>query len=120
MILLFPFFFRMFFSPLSYRSIVEPVSVREDFTMKLIVLRRTYISVLIFFLTACMILAFVNHPAFVGASASTRQLPIYCVQKEYKVCSLSFDAAWGNEDTEELISILDRYQISATFFVVGE
>lgn len=67
-----------------------------------------------------MILAFVNHPAFVGASASTRQLPIYCVQKEYKVCSLSFDAAWGNEDTEELISILDRYQISATFFVVGE
>lgn len=30
------------------------------------------------------------------ASASKRQLPIYCVQKDSKVISLSFDAAWGN------------------------
>ena len=25
-----------------------------------------------------------------------RQLPVYCVQKESKVISLTFDAAWGN------------------------
>ncbi len=62
----------------------------------------------------------VGNPAVVGASATTRQLPIYCVQKDYKVLSISFDAAWGNEDTQQIIDILDRYQISATFFVVGE
>lgn len=54
------------------------------------------------------------------ASASKRDLPIYCVQKDSKVVSLSFDAAWGNEDTEQLIDILGKYSIKATFFVVGE
>ncbi len=74
---------------------------------------------------ACLCLAalmfyVVNYPAAVGASASARQLPIYCVQREQKLVSISFDAAWGNEDTQQLIDILGQYQIPATFFVVGE
>ena len=74
---------------------------------------------------ACLFLAaaifyIVNYPAAVGASASTRQLPIYCVQRDQKMISISFDAAWGNEDTQQLIDILERYQVKATFFVVGE
>ena len=56
----------------------------------------------------------------VMTAASKRQLPIYCVEKDSKVISLSFDAAWGNEDTDQLIDILGKYGISATFFVVGE
>lgn len=32
----------------------------------------------------------------------------------------TFASPWGNEDTQQIIDILDRYQISATFFVVGE
>ena len=68
---------------------------------------------------AAMMFWVVNHPAVVGASATTRQLPIYCVQKDYKVLSISFDAAWGNEDTQQLIDILAKYNIKATFFVVG-
>lgn len=54
------------------------------------------------------------------AAATSRQLPIYCVEKCDQVCSLSFDAAWGNEDTQLLIDILGKYNIKATFFVVGE
>lgn len=38
----------------------------------------------------------VNYPAVVGASASARQLPIYCVQRDQKLVSISFDAAWGD------------------------
>ena len=38
----------------------------------------------------------VNHPAVVGASATTRQLPIYCVQRDQKMISISFDAAWAD------------------------
>lgn len=49
-----------------------------------------------------------------------RDLPIYNVQTEENFVSLSFDAAWGNEDTEQLIEILANYDIKATFFVVGE
>ena len=62
----------------------------------------------------------VNHPAIVGAAATTRQLPIYCVQRDQKVVSISFDAAWGNEDTQQLIDILGKYDVTATFFVVGD
>ena len=61
----------------------------------------------------------VNYPA-VGTAATTRQLPIYCVQRDQKLVSISFDAAWGNEDTQQLIDILEKYKVKATFFVVGE
>lgn len=56
----------------------------------------------------------------VTASGTSRQLPIYFVDYEDRVMSISFDAAWGNEDTEVLIEILEEYGVSATFFVVGE
>ena len=55
----------------------------------------------------------------VSAAAVKRQLPIYCVQRDQKMISISFDAAWGNEDTQQLIDILGQYNIKATFFVVG-
>ncbi len=61
----------------------------------------------------------VYSPAVVGASAAVRQLPIYCVKRDNKMVSLTFDAAWGNEDTGLLIEILGRYNVKATFFVVG-
>lgn len=35
-------------------------------------------------------------PRSVAAAVTQRDLPIYCVQKDSKVCSLTFDAAWGN------------------------
>jgi polysaccharide deacetylase family sporulation protein PdaB len=67
-----------------------------------------------------LIFSVVNSPLIVGASATTRRLPIYCVQREDKVASLTFDAAWGNEDTKMLIDILGKYGVKATFFVVGD
>lgn len=88
--------------------------------MKFFVFRHRTISLVLCLAAFVAIIAFVNHPAFVGASGNARQLPIYCVQKDYKVCALSFDAAWGNEDTDELIDIFDRYGITVTFFVVGD
>ena len=63
---------------------------------------------------------FVYQPAVVGTSATTRQLPIYSVERDNKAASLTFDAAWGNEDTQQLIDILARYNVKATFFVVGD
>ena len=67
-----------------------------------------------------LIFAFVNSPAIIGASATTRKLPIYSVERSDKVVSLTFDAAWGNEDTQQLIDILNSYNVKATFFIVGE
>ena len=71
-------------------------------------------------LLAAGIFAAVFSPAVVGAAATRRELPIYCVARDNKAVSLTFDAAWGNEDTQQLIDVLGRYGVRATFFVVGE
>ncbi len=51
--------------------------------------------------------------------APKKDLPIYSVSADQKICSISFDAAWGNEDTGDLIKILEKYNVKTTFFVVG-
>ena len=56
----------------------------------------------------------------VTVAATTRELPIYCVDREDQCIALTFDAAWGAEDTEILIQELAKYNAKATFFVVGE
>lgn len=55
----------------------------------------------------------------VSTTVGSRELPIYCVQTNEKKIALTFDAAWGNEDTTELLSILEQNQIHATFFLTG-
>ncbi|MBQ6274949.1 MAG: polysaccharide deacetylase family protein [Oscillospiraceae bacterium] len=62
----------------------------------------------------------VSSPAIVGVSAAKRSLPVYSVERDDKLVALSFDAAWGNEDTQTLIDILGRYGVRTTFFVVGD
>ena len=82
--------------------------------------RKGLVSIVSLVLLVGLIFWSVNSPAIVGVSASERELPIYCVQRSDKTVALSFDAAWGNEDTQTLIDILNEYKINATFFVVGQ
>ena len=88
--------------------------------MKCLILRRRTLTVLACALLAAAMFALVNAPAVAEASATDRQLPIYCVQRDQKMLAISFDAAWGNEDTQQLIDILGKYNVKATFFVVGD
>ena len=55
----------------------------------------------------------------VSTTVGSRELPVYCVQTDQKKIALTFDAAWGNEDTEQILSILEKNQIHATFFMTG-
>ena len=70
---------------------------------------RKLLSVCAMVLTIALMFWAVNSPAIVGVSAAKRVLPIYSVQRDDRVVSLSFDAAWGNEDTQMLIDILNKY-----------
>lgn len=68
---------------------------REAPRPRFLVLRRKTLTVGTALLAAAAIFGAVNAPAAVRASVATRQLPIYCVERDQKVCSISFDAAWG-------------------------
>ena len=50
--------------------------------MKLFLVRRKLITAVACLLLAAGMFYVVNHPAIVGAAATTRQLPIYCVQRD--------------------------------------
>ena len=47
-----------------------------------------------------------------------RLLPIYSVEKEDKIVSISFDCAWGTEYTDEILKALEISDVRATFFMV--
>lgn len=50
---------------------------------------------------------------------STRKVPIYNVETEEKQVAISFDAAWGADKTQGIIDILEEFDCTATFFLVG-
>lgn len=51
--------------------------------------------------------------------AVKRILPIYSVEREDKVISVTFDASWGGDKTMAILDLLDQYDAKATFFLVG-
>ena len=73
------------------------------------------------YIAAAFVLTFAMAVCCVGvhAAEAKKKLPIYCVERQDKKVALTFDAAWGNEDTQQLIDILGEHNAKATFFVVG-
>ena len=63
---------------------------------KVVFLRKRWLAIPGALLCICALCLVTTLPSYVSASTTERQLPIYCVQRDYKTCALSFDAAWGN------------------------
>lgn len=53
------------------------------------------------------------------ASSAKKLLPIYGVDNTDGKVSITFDAAWGSDKTMAILDILDKYEVKATFFLVG-
>ena len=51
--------------------------------------------------------------------ATKKVLPIYSVERQDKVISVTFDASWGGDKTLAILDLLDEYNAKATFFLVG-
>ncbi|HEY8423629.1 MAG TPA: polysaccharide deacetylase family protein [Clostridia bacterium] len=72
-----------------------------------------------------LLIVLISLNAVVGAAGvyltgtAPRKLPIYCVDTQEKKVAITFDAAWGADKTDELISILKENNVKATFFLVG-
>ena len=61
----------------------------------------------------------VSKTATVSNTVGGKELPIYSVETEEKKVALSFDAAWGNEDTQQILDTLEKYNVKVTFFMTG-
>lgn len=62
-----------------------------------------------------------QNPALISVHSTVngRELPIYNVQTDEPKISISFDAAWGNDDTSKILEVLKKHQVHATFFMTG-
>lgn len=56
----------------------------------------------------------------VGSRAEKRLLPIYSTECGDKKIAVTFDVAWENSNTDELIGILKDNDAKATFFITGD
>lgn len=73
-----------------------------------------------FALLASSILLYPKHQEVISNSIlHPKELPIYCVEKDKPEISLSFDAAWGNEDTRKILDVLKKHNVKVTFFMTG-
>lgn len=87
--------------------------------MKYLIITKRHLTIALSVFLGAVIIC-VGAFSYNAFAKSDRLVPIYCVENNNsKKIAISFDAAWGNEDTEELIAILGKYNIKATFFVVG-
>lgn len=80
-------------------------------------------NVLLLALAAVLITVLSTATYFTGAYAvyfgnSTRLVPIYSVERDDKVISISFDCAWGTEHTQDILKALRVSGVKATFFMV--
>ena len=92
-------------------------------TYRVITKKHLALAVLVAFLAAValIILAAALPYMYANASAaSQRRLPICCTDRSDRSVTLTFDAAWGDEAIPDIVDILDRYDVKATFFVTGE
>ena len=53
-------------------------------------------------------------------SITEKELPIYSVQREEALVALTFNCAWEENDIPQLLDLLERENIKATFFLVGQ
>ena len=62
----------------------------------------------------------ITHSTLNTSNISKNELPIYSVETDKKVVSITFDSAWGTEDLDTILEILKKHNCSATFFVTGD
>jgi len=55
----------------------------------------------------------------IGAYSQDKVIPIYSVDNNDKKVAITFDCAWGADDIPEILSVLKKEDVKATFFIVG-
>ena len=87
--------------------------------MKIFLIDRRWITALAALAACGAIFCAVSFPGVVTAASSTRQLPIYSVEREQRAASVTIDIVQADTDVRPLMDALARGAVQATFFVTG-
>lgn len=71
-------------------------TMQKGCSMKIFILRKKWLVFAGMVLATVAMFTAVNLPTAITASTITKQLPIYSVERDQKMLSISFDAAWGD------------------------
>lgn len=50
---------------------------------------------------------------------NNRNIPVYSVEREDNRASITFNCAWNDDDIDDILATLKKYNVKATFFIVG-
>ncbi len=91
-----------------------------DIFMKFWTITKSTLLLILFILIAVTVVFGCIVGQTASVSTNKKQIPIYSVATDEKKIAITFDAAWTNQDTKDLIEILDKHKATATFFIVGD
>ena len=77
------------------------------------------ISLVCFFLLFAVVGVYTFNGVYSAAMSYGKDLPVYSVETNEKKLCITFDAAWDEDNTDELLAVLKKYGAKATFFAVG-
>lgn len=86
----------------------------------MIITKKAIFIIFVFCLAVSVAAACVTDSTVQTGASAKKLIPIYCVETDEKRVAVTFDAAWGDSDTDRLIEILASHNAKATFFIVGE
>ncbi len=71
-------------------------------------------------LTVLIVTGFFSFDTVNVFKSGNRNIPVYSVERDDNKVSLTFNCAWNDEDIDSILKTLDKYNIKATFFIVGD
>lgn len=74
--------------------------------------------VLFILITSIIIITINKNYSVKDVFSQSKELPIYSVERDDNKIAISFDAAYGDEYTQDILDTLDEYNIKSTFFLV--
>lgn len=76
-------------------------------------------SFLFFAFTLTIVFGVVYSIRYIGENMSNEKMPISKVETDDRKISLTFDIASGSSNIETILDVLDKYNVKASFFLVG-
>ena len=77
------------------------------------------LSITVFLVALLTIIGFIISIKNICSLIQKYESPINRVDTKEEQIALTFDVAWGSENIEDILDILDKYNAKATFFLVG-